>query len=886
MKDETYALRKCKTIFVCSILLLLILGFQFRLVQLAAFQANPDSCIPIDYADSTFDFDRSRDGELDLVANEASQSIIVEYAESILNLDLSGNGELDSAANSVSSRITVEYADSILNLELNKPEKLGQVIGGPSIEVNTPNGDYYTTAPVMDVDFTDVTGLNAAYYKVDSYTPLGVDTNGWFSIFTDHSGTNHTTDFTMDSVVWGSLNEGSHTAYFKAFDDSENVNDGASYHWQFYKDTSGPSITLNIASGSLYSSPPILDVDFMDAKRLDDAFYKIDSYAPLGMDTTGWFPIFLDYPGASYSTDFLLSGTSWDSLDEGSHTIYFKAWDDIGNVNDGPSPSWQFYKDISGPSILVNSPAGTYHNSPPTLDVDFSDAAGLDAAYYKIDSYSPLGMDTSGWTEVFQNRMDVSYTANFIMDDSVWASLSEGSHIVHFKAWDDLGNVIDGSSISLQFYKDTTAPVIIVNTPSGNFYTSPPSVDVDFEDPEGLDAAYYRIDSYTPTGIDTTGWIQIFENHPGTNYTLDFILSSALWDSLETGSYAVYFKAWDNTQNVNDGPSPAWQFFKYAGVPIISVNLPSGNYYNTSPTMDVDFLDPTGLDAAYYKVDSYSPTGTDTTGWIQIFTDHSGISYTSSFKIDGEVWNLLSEGLHTVYFKAWNHTESVNDGEHPSWQFFKDTVPPAISLESPSENGVYQSGTSVVLSVSGHSSCCFYWDEGVFSDVSSTIFSLPSGDGVHTIYLKAEDEAGNRRLASFSFITDDTPPTAEITGINDHASISGVVTIKVTPHDENGIDFVSLLLNDEQIHSKSSDFTFRFDTTDFSVGEYLLTIRVFDIAGNVYEREFSISIGAQEGLWEQEWFWPMVGVVASVCLGLPGALLAIHRLRGHAKEKP
>ncbi|KKM27484.1 hypothetical protein LCGC14_1574280, partial [marine sediment metagenome] len=744
-----------------------------------------DSMIIVEYAESLYEFYPQYSENLSNTATEVTSRIIVEYAESTILLNSENSSSLSYVANEVNPRIIIEYSESLLNLNLIYPDELYQALGGPSIIVNTIGGSYYGSPPSMDVDFIDATGLDSAYYKVDSYLPTGTDTSGWIEIFSDYTGTSYTTDFIMDNSIWSSLSEGSHRVYFKAWDDLGYVVDGASHALLLNKDTSGPLITVNNQDGNYYATPPLLDIDFSDPAGLDYAYYKVDSYTPLGIDTSGWIEIFSDHLGTSYTTDFTIDSSVWVSLSEGSHTVYFKARDDLGNINDGSTPSWQFNIDLTLPSVILNTLNNSYFESPPLVDIDFFDSSGLDAAYYKVDSYTPLGIDTSGWIEIFSDYVGTSYTTDFFMDNTIWSSLSEGSHIVYFKVWDDLGNIHDGPVPALGFIKDTEDPTITIKTSSGGTYNTPPSIDIEIFDSLGLNDAYYKVDSYTPLGTDILDWIEIFNDYGENNYTSNIDLAISLWNTLADGLHTVYFKTWDIAGNINDGSTPSWQFSKDSSAPIILINNVNGSPYNSVPTLDIDFSDLSGLDAAYYKVDSYTPIATNITGWYEIFSDFAGTSYTTDFTLDNDVWISLSEGFHFVYFKAWDDLGNIIDGESPSWQFIIDFSEPDIVVNI--ENDSYYNTPPLIdvdFSDPGGLDAAYYkvnsytplgtdtsgWIE-IFSDYIGTSyitdFTIDNSvwtslsEGSHIVYFKAWDDLGNINdgsTPSWQFNIDLTPP--------------------------------------------------------------------------------------------------------------------------------
>jgi hypothetical protein len=93
-----------------------------------------------------------------------------------------------------------------------------------------------------------------------------------------------------------------------------------------------------------------------------------------------------------------------------------------------------------------------------------------------------------------------------------------------------------------------------------------------------------------------------------------------------------------------------------------------GGWYNAAPVLShLGFDDDLNLDLAQYNYDG----GT----WTEIF---SGIDTTAW---DSDPWTLpgfgdLSEGTHTIYFRVKDDAGNWNAGTY-SWQFYKDTVPPA-----------------------------------------------------------------------------------------------------------------------------------------------------------------------------------------------------------------
>ncbi|MFW9997991.1 MAG: Ig-like domain-containing protein, partial [Candidatus Odinarchaeota archaeon] len=216
-----------------------------------------------------------------------------------------------------------------------------------------------------------------------------------------------------------------------------------------------------------------------------------------------------------------------------------------------------------------------------------------------------------------------------------------------------------------------------------------------------------------------------------------------------------------------------------------------------------------------------------------------------------ELWlNDVSQGKQSEPF-SWSLTLIEGDNNITAVAFFDangpvtwprtflvtlDTIPPVINLTAPGEGGVYKGGTEIAVTVTGHTGVLYYyWDTGPYVTATGVTFPLPAPDGTHVLYLKAADVAGNTRLISFSFVTDDTPPTAVITGLAGQQTVSNALTVQVTPSDANGIARIEFELDGSVVHTDSdSPYTWTWDTTTVTDGSHTVKIHIYDVAGNVY----------------------------------------------------
>ncbi|MBA7606991.1 hypothetical protein ES703_14143 [subsurface metagenome] len=399
------------------------------------------------------------------------------------------------------------------------------------------------------------------------------------------------------------------------------------------------------------------------------------------------------------------------------------------------------------------------------------------------------------WTVLFTDAAGTSWDSdNWTIPD--FGALSEGSHTIYFKASDDAANV-EGESgeWSWQFYKDTVPPgdPTGVSSPSHttSTWSSDNTVDITWTDAtdvtSGLDGYSILWDTNSDTIPDPTKNIE-----QGVQTTT----SSALADG---NSHYFHIRSVDNAGN--------WQSTVHLGPFYIdTTNLPTmeaiveaeGQYYNTAPVLsNFGFDDNLALDDGWYQMDSFAGA------WTALFTDATGTSW------DSDNWpipdfGVLSEGSHTIYFKASDDAANV-EGESGewSWQFYKDTVPPGdptgvtSTSHTPStwstDNTVAITWTDATDATSGLDGYSILWDtnsdtipnqtkdieEGVQAATSS---ALADGNS-HYFHIRSVDNAGNWQSTVHlgPFYIDTTPPT-------DPTSVSSTSHTVSTWSNDNTVD--------------------------------------------------------------------------------------------------
>jgi hypothetical protein len=253
---------------------------------------------------------------------------------------------------------------------------------------------------------------------------------------------------------------------------------------------------------------------------------------------------------------------------------------------------------------------------------------------------------------------------------------------------------------------------------------------------------------------------------------------------------------------------------------------------------------------------------TDNNFIYEVFADNS-LEATSTSPV------TLSYG--TRYY--WR-VRAVNDAGAGNWSSvwsfsIKTTVAKIVGLEI-NAGAPYTNSTSVTINLSGEYAVeiSFSNDGIVWGDwqpfTESVSYTLPEGDGIKTVYIRARDETGDiGQTFSCSITLDQTAPTTthSLSGDLDPQGYRNVVVITLTSDDATaGVETVEYRINRGEWETGN---TFEIKTEGTHTVEYRST----DKAGNVEKtKSFEVTVYAPTALPPIliHYWWAILAAVVTV----------------------
>jgi hypothetical protein len=200
-------------------------------------------------------------------------------------------------------------------------------------------------------------------------------------------------------------------------------------------DTTGPTVSLNALTESVYSTPPSIPGQAIDSTSVASAEYSLN--------LTTWYSITLDTKSAK-STTFKFTPSITKS---GSYTVRVRARDTAGNY--GSTISLSLAIDLTPPSITITTDLSLPFAAAPDILGTASDKYGVDLIEYSSDA-------GANWQSV-QVISHTSTQSNFSFTPAV---TEDGDYSIYLRATDTAGNTTSAGSNIYKLIIDRLPPRI------------------------------------------------------------------------------------------------------------------------------------------------------------------------------------------------------------------------------------------------------------------------------------------------------------------------------------------------------------------------------------------------------------------------------------------
>jgi hypothetical protein len=233
--------------------------------------------------------------------------------------------------------------------------------------------------------------------------------------------------------------------------------------------------------------------------------------------------------------------------------------------------------------------------------------------------------------------------------------------------------------------------------------------------------------------------------------------------------------------------------------------------------------------------------------WDNVTEEQISIITTGTANIGSFTWvvsdnaSLLSGKRYYLVISTTVPSNSINDTSDVFSIIDPSEVSgPTITLLSPLNNSIYQSGIMIELEINdvdGLSIVLYNWDNSTNSSLISP-FDVPLliGDGIHILNIYSNDTYGFMSHEQFIFITDDTPPNITLVEFEEYSIHNSNTFIDLNISDNFGISFI--IFNWDNGFNRTLT-GYNNITTPMVDGDHILTIYANDSANNWVMKTFT-----------------------------------------------
>ena len=534
---------------------------------------------------------------------------------------------------------------------------------------------------------------------------------------------------------------------------------------------------------------------------------------------------------------------SWNTrtVNNGTHTLSATANDAAGNIGTSANVIVNVNNDIAPPTISITAPAAGTVSGTINVTANANDNVGVTGVQFLLDG-NVLG------AEDLSNPYSVSWITN---------AVGNGNHILTARARDAEGNIATSTAVSVTVNNvtnlltamnfnegtGTTAADISGNNHHGTLTSSPAWTPGKYG--QGLNfngtSSYVNIPDHNDYTLD-----------PAQNYTWSawvknnsFKEWSTIWSQTISNSTFFYFYAHTSTDPdggpVTNGVSVYW-WVNGGGAKLGAHSsnnvLTTGQWSHIAVTYNAAQPQNNRFTIYVNGVDVTVRTDVASVGTItSINPTNVRIGGNQPF---GEYLNGAIDEVR-YYNRLLSQAEVQTDMNTP---IGVDNTAPAVNISAPANNSALSGTITVTANASdnvGVAGVQFILDgnnlgaEDITSPYSISWNTTTATNGSHTLSARARDAAGNTTTSSnVTVIVDNSAPTITITAPA-AGNVNGNVNITANASDNNSVVGVQFLLNGNNLGAEDlgAPFSFTWNTNTVTDGNYTLTARARDAAGNV-----------------------------------------------------
>ncbi|WP_457916832.1 hypothetical protein [Candidatus Lokiarchaeum ossiferum] len=488
------------------------------------------------------------------------------------------------------------------------------------------------------------------------------------------------------------------------------------------------------------------------------------------------------------TSDLPLSGPLYSlivpDLSEGHHTFNIIATDNASNSNS--IQSYDVIIDETAPIITRYS--GLTIQNTEIINLDISDTNTLDHCYYN-------------WNDGSNNSLEYPFNITA-------SGLSEGSNELNLFAYDIAGNL----QTELFSFSVDDAPSIVLHTPTNNSeIKSSQILNFDVTDLQSIESVFFNWDDganitlnvpYNITiGIILDGLhkLNIYANdtagklrHNCYFFTIDDTKPTIQLMNLEMAMELQVGAVFN--LNISELNSIHTILYTWDGYPEFSNSLISPYEIKVPSLSDgeniliVNAQDKAGnLETQSFEfiIDNQNPA-------ITLLSPKEGRGISPGDIIDLQItdentvnqvnynWNggsnstlnspyniiFVDQGTNEIILNVYAE-DLAGNRISTAYNFSIDDTIPTIQMIMPQTPYIYQSGTLIELTISDPllEAVWYHWDDEnvIYGWSSPYVTNLPLEDGVHRLYVSANDTLGNTAHQIFEFIADNSAPNITLT---------------------------------------------------------------------------------------------------------------------------